>query len=268
MQRPHHRGLMAGPAARGQRPPRIRTTTNSRWPLRFTVPRCKDSITFCQSKYTFSFSHGFIPGLLACSLMTAPPTSAQETDPDTTATPPDTTDALPLQTTRTIAFTTDEGTWIDLDLSPDGRAIVFELLGDLYTIPVSGGAATRITSGLAYDAQPRFSPDGDRIVFVSDRNGGENVWLANADGTAPEMLTSGMTNRFQSPEWTPDGHIVVSKGTGASRGGGFPSRQYDQRAYDIMLYDLRGGTGIQARPRRNGRVSWERPSAPTRAIST
>ena len=51
-----------------------------------------------------------------------------------------------------------------------------------------------------------------------------------------------MTNRFQSPEWTPDGHIVVSKGTGASRGGGFPSRQYDQRAYDIMLYDLRGGT--------------------------
>ena len=171
-----------------------------------------------------------------------PPTSAQETDPDTTAALPDTTDALPLQTTRTITFTTDEGTWIDLDLSPDGRTIVFELLGDLYTIPVSGGAATRITSGLAYDAQPRFSPGGDRIVFVSDRNGGENVWLANADGSAPEMLTSGMTNRFQSPEWTPDGHIVVSKGTGSLRGGGFPSRQYDQRSYDIMLFDLRGGT--------------------------
>ena len=184
-----------------------------------------------------SHYYRLIAGLVG-GLMMAMPAAAQEAGPDTT-------EALPLQTTRTIAFTTDEGTWIDLDVSPDGRTIVFELLGDLYTIPMSGGKATRITSGIAYDAQPRFSPGGERIVFVSDRNGGENVWLANADGGEPEMLTSGMTNRFQSPEWTPDGHIVVSKGRGGSRGGGFPSRRYDQRAYDIMLYDLRGGKGIK-----------------------
>ena len=220
MQLRHYHRLMAG-LARGQNPP------DSPAPRR---SRC---------------SRGIVHGLLACSLMIPTPASGQEADPDTTEALPDTAEVLPLQTTRTIAFTTDEGTWIDLDVSSDGRTIVFELLGDLYTIPVSGGSATRITSGIAYDAQPRFSPGGERIVFVSDRNGGENVWLANADGSEPEMLTSGMTNRFQSPEWTPDGHIVVSKGTGASRGGGFPSRQYDQRAYDIMLYDLRGGRGIK-----------------------
>src|SRR3954466_676602 len=66
---------------------------------------------------------------------------------------------LPLKTTRTVSFTTDEGTWISLDVSPDGRTIVFDLVGDLYTMPIGGGKATRITDGPAFDAQPRFSPD-------------------------------------------------------------------------------------------------------------
>ena len=86
---------------------------------------------------------------------------------------------------RTMAFTTSEATWLSLDLSPDGKTIVFELLGDLYTLPVTGGEATRITSGQAYDMQPAFSPDGKKLVFISDRNGSENVWIANADGTKP-----------------------------------------------------------------------------------
>src|ERR1044071_7677540 len=69
-----------------------------------------------------------------------------------------------------LKLTVDEGTWISLDVSPDGRTIVFDLLGDLYTLPIAGGTATRITSGPAWDVTPRFSPDGSRIVFASDRS--------------------------------------------------------------------------------------------------
>src|SRR5215471_2645844 len=86
---------------------------------------------------------------------------------------------LPLITERSLSFTTSEATWLSLDLSSDGKTIVFDLLGDLYTLPIGGGEATRITSGQAYDMQPAFSPDGRKLVFISDRNGSENVWVAN-----------------------------------------------------------------------------------------
>ena len=90
---------------------------------------------------------------------------------------------LPLLTERSMTFTTSEATWLSLDLSPDGRTIVFELLGDLYTLPVTGGAATRITSGQAYDMQPAFSPDGKKLVFASNRfqktSGETNVFIAD-----------------------------------------------------------------------------------------
>ena len=85
---------------------------------------------------------------------------------------------LPLETDRTIAFDTTEGSWISLDVAPDGRQIVFELLGDLYTLPMEGGTATRIMPGITFDSQPRYSPDGARIVFLSDRSGDENIWVA------------------------------------------------------------------------------------------
>jgi Tol biopolymer transport system component len=108
-------------------------------------------------------------------------------------------------------------------VSPDGSTIVFELLGDLYTMPIAGGKATRISSGLALDTQPRFSPDGKRLVFVSDRGGAENLWLlevgrtivdttAAADSTGLKALTKGPNTAYASPEWTPDGkYIIASK---------------------------------------------------------
>jgi len=76
---------------------------------------------------------------------------------------------LPLAATRSAKFTTTKGTWLSVDVSPDGQKIIFDLLGDLYTLPIAGGKATRITSGIAYDAQPRWSPDGRQITFISDR---------------------------------------------------------------------------------------------------
>ena len=101
---------------------------------------------------------------------------------------------------------------MSLDVSPDGQTIVFDLLGDLYTMPIEGGMATRITKGMAFDAQPRFSPDGETLVFVSDRSGGDNVWTMRLDFTDTTRITQGNTSLYVSPEWMPDGeHIVVSR---------------------------------------------------------
>src|ERR1043166_3203070 len=85
-------------------------------------------------------------------------------------------EGLPLKPTRTLSFTTKTGHWMSVDVSPDGRTLVFDLLGDLYTLPIAGGKATPFTRGMAFDGQPRFSPDGRKIVFVSDRDGGLNLW--------------------------------------------------------------------------------------------
>jgi Tol biopolymer transport system component/imidazolonepropionase-like amidohydrolase len=140
---------------------------------------------------------------------------------------------LPLKAARTHTFTTSTGTWISLDVSPDGQTIVFDLLGDLYTLPITGGSATRLTSGMAYDAMPRFSPDGKRVVFVSDRSGGDNVWIMSLDGKDTTQLTKGNTAEYVSPEWTPDGKYVVTSRAGGQFG-----------AAKLWLYHVDGGNGI------------------------
>jgi Tol biopolymer transport system component len=121
---------------------------------------------------------------------------------------------LPLDPARNVSIDTDEGSWLSVDVASDGRTIVFDLLGDLYTIPVGGGDATQLTSGMQYDAQPRFSPDGKFIVFTSDKDGNDNVWTIEVATKTLKQITKGKGNVYRSPEWTPDGnYIVVSKST-------------------------------------------------------
>jgi Tol biopolymer transport system component len=139
---------------------------------------------------------------------------------------------LPLAPARWARFTATEGTWISLDVSPDGQRIVFDLVGDLYTMPITGGRATRLTSGMAHDMQPRFSPDGRRIVFVSDESGDENLHLINSDGTDAHQLTTGDEMVYFSPDWTPDGEYVV-----VSRGGIFSNDR-------LWMVHANGGRGL------------------------
>jgi Tol biopolymer transport system component len=116
---------------------------------------------------------------------------------------------------RTAEFTATEGTWISLDVSPDGQTIVFDLLGDLYTMPITGGTATPLLTGMAYEVQPRFSPDGESVAFVSDRSGGDNLWTMRLDRTDTTQVSRGNNNLYLSPEWSPDGdYIVVSRAGG------------------------------------------------------
>src|SRR5215470_7625697 len=142
---------------------------------------------------------------------------------------------LPLKPARNVDFTTTEGTWLSLDVSPDGKNIVFELVGDLYAIPFSGGEAHKLTSGMGFNSQPRYSPDGKKIAFLSDRGGAENVWIADADGSNPKQLSQDQQSEFASPVWTPDGNYVI-----ASRFTQFPIG-----ASELWMYHVKGGAGVQ-----------------------
>ena len=117
---------------------------------------------------------------------------------------------LPLRPTRTLTFTTKVGNWMSSDVSPDGKTIAFDLLGDIYTMPITGGKATAFTRGMGFDAQPRFSPDGKKIVYVSDRTGGYNLWTISVDKKDTVQITTGNTNTYESPVWTPDGKYIIA----------------------------------------------------------
>ena len=104
--------------------------------------------------------------LLACAIVFMSTSSFAQDKEQVADSTKKATEELPLEPERTISFTTKEGTWISLDVSPDGKTIIFDLMGDLYTIPIQGGKATQITEGIAYDVHPRFSPDGKSIVFI------------------------------------------------------------------------------------------------------
>src|SRR3990167_11051150 len=114
---------------------------------------------------------------------------------------------------RRIAFDTQEGTWLSLDLSPNGRTIVFDMLGDLYALDAKGGTARAITRGPAFDSQPTISPDGRWVAFLSDRSGNENLWIARPDGSeALQVSFLDDNTTFASPAWSADARrIFVSR---------------------------------------------------------
>lgn len=120
---------------------------------------------------------------------------------------------LPLKASRMFDLRTSEGTWTSVDVSPDGKTIVFDMMGDLYTLPMEGGKAIQITRGLAFDQHPRYSPDGKKILFVSDKSGAENLWYIDTEKKDTVQLTRDINQNFPSADWTPDGnYIVYSKG--------------------------------------------------------
>ncbi len=120
---------------------------------------------------------------------------------------------LPLKPERKINFTTREGTWMSVDVSPDGQTIAFDLMGDIYTIPVSGGKATQVTRGISFDTHPRFSPDGKKLLFTSDRSGSENLWWIDFEKKDTFQVTKERDQNFPDAAWTPDGnYIVFAKG--------------------------------------------------------
>lgn len=108
---------------------------------------------------------------------------------------------LPLESGRMIKFNTTEGTWLSLDINPNDKTIIFSMLGDLYTIPFTGGTATRITDGLALDTKPAYSPDGKSIAFASDRSGNDNIWIMNLETKETRQVTKDRRGSVESIAW-------------------------------------------------------------------
>lgn len=137
---------------------------------------------------------------------------------------------LPLRSTRQIKFDTDEGTWLSVDIAPDDKRLVFDLLGDIYTLDAAGGTAVAITRGMGFDTQPTFSPDGSLVAFVSDRSGAENVWVVRPDGSEARQISSGGDDSvLASPAWSADGKsIYVSRFL------------WSADSYQLWRYDLDG----------------------------
>jgi imidazolonepropionase-like amidohydrolase/Tol biopolymer transport system component len=145
--------------------------------------------------------------------------------------------------TQEINIDTTETTWSNVSVSPDGKTLIFDMLGDIYAVAIGGGEATALTQGIEWNYQPRFSPDGSRIAFVSDRAGGDNLWIMNADGTEPHAVTDEAEHLVHNPAWSPDGNYLVG------RKGYYSTRSIP--AGEIWMFHHGGGNGVNLVERPN-----------------
>ena len=151
-----------------------------------------------------------------------------------------------------VEFQTEEGTWMSLDVSPDGKMIAFDLFGDIYTMPISGGNATLISGGIPFEFHPRFSPDGKKIAFTSDREGCENLWIMSVDGTDRKSITKEKERQLNNPVWTKDGQYLIGR------------KHYRNTrsvgAGEMWMYHVGGGSdGLQITKRRDWQHSAGEP---------
>ena len=145
-----------------------------------------------------------------------------------------------------VPIDTRTGTWMSVDVSPDGQRILFDLLGDLYELPIAGGEARALTHSMAWEMQARYSPDGRHIAFVSDAGGADNLWVMNADGSGARALTREDLRTLNNPVWHPGGEYIAARKhyTGTrSLGSG-----------EIWLYHVAGGKGVAL----NEKPNWQK----------
>ncbi len=183
--------------------------------------------------------------LFSAGLLISTPLSANDDKPSWDVNAPQ----GPLET---IQINVSQGTWMNLDISPDGKTLVFDLLGDIYTLPIEGGQATPLVKGIAWHMQPRFSPDGTRIAFTSDQDGGDNIWTMKLDGSDLQPVTKETFRLLNSPAWSPDGQYLVGRKHFTA--------QRSLGAGEVWMYHISGGKGIQLTERPNDQKDLGEPA--------
>ena len=144
---------------------------------------------------------------------------------------------------ETVRINTQSGTWMNVSVSPDGKTVLFDLLGDIYSMPISGGQAKKLTPDIGWQMQPTFSPDGRYIAYTSDEGGGDNIWLMNADGSNQHAVTNETFRLLNSPAWSPDSEFIVARKhftNTRSLGAG-----------EVWQYHKSGGSGIMLTEKAN-----------------
>ena len=157
----------------------------------------------------------------------------------------------PTGTYNEVEFALDEGTWMNLDISPDGKTMLFDMLGDIYKMPIGGGQAKVLREGLAWEVQPRFSPDGSKILFTSDAGGGDNAWVMNVDGSDAKQITKEKFRLLNNAVWMPDNQYIVARKHFTS--------QRSLGAGELWLYHISGGSGVQLTKRKNDQQDVNEP---------
>lgn len=155
-------------------------------------------------------------------------------------------------TFKEVPLSTNEGTWMNLDVSPDGTEIVFDLMGDIFVMPIAGGNAIGLRTGLPFEVQPRFSPDGKWISFTSDAGGGDNIWIMKRDGSEAKQVTKEDFRLLNNAVWSADGnYIIARKHFTSTRSLG---------AGEMWMYHRTGGNGLQITKRKNDQQDVNEPS--------
>src|SRR5690554_6145658 len=153
---------------------------------------------------------------------------------------------------KDVHINTNEGTWMNVDMSPDGKYIVFDMLGDIYRIPATGGEAELLIGGIAWHMQPVYSPDGNYIAFTSDADGGDNIWVMNADGSNLRQVTDETFRLLNSPAWSPDSEFIVARKH-------FTARR-SLGAGEVWMYHRSGGSGVMLTERANDQKDLGEPA--------
>jgi len=129
---------------------------------------------------------------------------------------------LPIKASRTVSLSINEGSYMNVDISPDGKTLAFDILGDLFAVPAQGGKATQLTRGVALHVRPIWSPQGDKIAYISDISGAFHLNVLNVNQQT-HLILGKFDNELDYNDnfiWTPDGRYITLKNVAYGLAGG------------------------------------------------